>query len=158
MDKIDIVVASVDDREYIHQCIEIAKEQQPSGVFSLTSIELAKFVICARQNGKVIGFVSLMENVLELKDLYIDQIVVKGEYKGTGLGATMLEYVKKHSLGHEKITTNVRRKDDGLMKFYHRLGFKQEEGRFDYYEFKLNTSEMEDNQSLTYTDFDIENE
>lgn len=79
-------------------------------------------------DGKVIGFIGLMEN-------YIAGIFVDGKSRSKGIGKKLLDYAKERK---NKLTLQVYQKNERAVSFYKREGFTVMAERIDE-----NTSEIE---------------
>ena len=67
----------------------------------------------------------LNNNVLtDIKTLYIDDICVKEEHRGLGVGKALFDYVKEYAKnnGYYNITLNVWSCNPNALKFYQKMG------------------------------------
>lgn len=158
MDNYEIIVVSNDDREYIHQCLQIIKKNEKNTKLDMFGqidvLEMSKYIICAVENNRVIGFVSLMENILQPKDIFISQIAILTEYQNNNISERLINYLKQHSLEYDKITTNIPQNQYKTIRFYQKLGFEKTESIFDGYKLEIDTKEIVNNNAIYYTDLD----
>ncbi len=63
------------------------------------------------------------------KTMFIDDLVVRDDYRGKGIGTTMLEYVKKEAkgIGCVSVTLDVWDGNDPAIEFYNKNGFKPQQ-------------------------------
>ena len=69
-------------------------------------------------------------------ELHINNLAVRAECRGAGVGRTLVESVFRHavSLGARRATLEVRRSNVAALKLYERLGFSVAAIRRDYYD------------------------
>lgn len=158
MNKLEYIVVSKDDRDYISQCLKLINHYQdknPNNFKHMDIIEISKYIVCAVKDNKVYGFVALLENVLEDKDLFISQMAVDNTYIFESIGPNLIEFVKSHSRGYKKITTSAYKHQTKSIRFFEKMGFEKSEGYFDDFKFELNAENISDSEILTYTDDSI---
>lgn len=63
------------------------------------------------------------------KTMFIDDLVVRDDYRGKGLGRAMLDYVKQQakSIGCVSVMLDVWDGNDSAMEFYNKNGFKPQQ-------------------------------
>ena len=57
------------------------------------------------------------------EDIYIDFIATNPEYRSTGIGTKLIEFIRS-DLGHRTIILDVMTKNPRAKKFYERMGFR----------------------------------
>lgn len=157
MKNFEIIVVSTDDREYIHQCIEIAKENnvvKGGTLHHFDLVELSKYVVCVVDGEKVLGYAGAMENVSLPNSLHINTLAVSKELFRKGIGSAILNYIIHHSLGYDAVTSNARYYNTGSIKLHQKMGFKQEEGKNENYNYTILTKDVTENQILCYSELD----
>ncbi len=91
------------------------------------------FVLTDEADARVLGYAfcifqqHLNDNILtDVRTLYIDDLVVRKQYRGRHLGKQLYEYVKKFSResGCHNLTLNVWAFNENARKFYESLGMK----------------------------------
>ncbi len=90
-------------------------------------------VFVLEEDGLILGYAfcifqqHLNDNILtDVRTLYIDDLVVRKQYRGRHLGKQLYEYVKKFSResGCHNLTLNVWAFNENARKFYESLGMK----------------------------------
>lgn len=61
-------------------------------------------------------------------EFYLDTVVVRGEYRGKGIGTVLLEAFEKESVrrGHEKMAMLVDEENQRARKLYESIGYRQD--------------------------------
>jgi ribosomal-protein-alanine N-acetyltransferase len=82
--------------------------------------------------GTVVGFCSFW---LVFDELHINNLAIRPEYRGHGMGTALLEHAMALAagLGARRATLEVRRSNDAARRIYERLGFELAGVRRDYY-------------------------
>lgn len=82
-------------------------------------------VISINENRQVIGFAGFYCNDKKNKNAYLSLIAVDPLYRNRGVGKCLLDEVVKRSkrAGMEHLILEVRRANNGAIKFYEKLGF-----------------------------------
>ena len=73
--------------------------------------------------------------VLVLDEVHINNLAVRGDFRGQGVGKTLLERVliEAASRGARRATLEVRRSNEAARRLYERLGFEVAATRPNYY-------------------------
>ncbi len=81
------------------------------------------------------GIVAFCSFWLVLDEVHINNLAVRGDFRGQGLGTALLEHVLKAgaSRGAERATLEVRRSNAPARRLYERLGFEVAATRPNYY-------------------------
>jgi ribosomal protein S18 acetylase RimI-like enzyme len=82
-----------------------------------------------KAENKVIGYIVLILGFsLEYhgRDAIIDELYIKEDYRGQGIGTRAIEFAAKesHSLGINALHLEVERKNTKAQRFYHKIGFE----------------------------------
>jgi ribosomal-protein-alanine N-acetyltransferase len=83
-------------------------------------------------DGRIAGFCSFW---LVLDEIHVNNLAIRHEYQGQGLGAALLTEVLQAgaSRGAERATLEVRRSNAPARRLYERLGFEVAATRPNYY-------------------------
>lgn len=126
----------------LRQVLEVHHKGRPDifkgGVKKYTDAELSEIladderpVFVAAEGEKVLGYAFCIlqqhkdNNILtDIKTLYIDDICVDENTRGTGVGKSLYEYVLDFARekGCYNVTLNVWSCNEGAMKFYEKMG------------------------------------
>jgi ribosomal-protein-alanine N-acetyltransferase len=81
------------------------------------------------------GIVAFCSFWLVLDEVHINNLAVRGDFRGRGLGTALLEHVLQAgaSRGAERATLEVRRSNGPARRLYERLGFEVAATRPNYY-------------------------
>ena len=81
------------------------------------------------------GIVAFCSFWLVLDEVHINNLAVRGEFRGRGVGTALLEHVLQAgaSRGAERATLEVRRSNAPARRLYERLGFEVAATRPNYY-------------------------
>jgi ribosomal-protein-alanine N-acetyltransferase len=81
------------------------------------------------------GIVAFCSFWLILDEIHINNLAVRREFRGRGVGTALLEYVIQAgaSRGAERATLEVRRSNEPARRLYERLGFEVAATRPNYY-------------------------
>lgn len=118
-----IKVVKPTDIKYVNQCIEIAK-QYPKEIGHHESAIMSDYLICADKKGRVLGFVALIEDDILLNEFYVIQVAVAKSKTRQGIASALLEYVKKHSKGYTRITSDVKKDNISSINLHKKVGFE----------------------------------
>jgi ribosomal-protein-alanine N-acetyltransferase len=90
------------------------------------------FLYVLRLDNGIVGFCSFW---LVLDEIHINNLAVRGEYQGQGLGSALLTHVLQAGArrGAERATLEVRRSNAPARRLYERLGFEVAATRPNYY-------------------------
>jgi ribosomal-protein-alanine N-acetyltransferase len=90
------------------------------------------FLYVLRMDDRIAGFCSFW---LVLDEIHINNLAVRHEYQGQGLGTTLLKEVLQAgaSKGAGRATLEVRRSNAPALRLYERLGFEVAATRPNYY-------------------------
>lgn len=90
------------------------------------------FLYVLRLDNVIAGFCSFW---LVLDEIHINNLAVRANYQGKGLGTALLQYVLQAgaSRGAERATLEVRRSNAPARRLYERLGFAVAATRPNYY-------------------------
>jgi ribosomal-protein-alanine N-acetyltransferase len=90
------------------------------------------FLYVLRLDGKIAGFCSFW---LVLDEIHINNLAIRQEYQGQGLGSALLKEVLQAGAarGAERATLEVRRSNAPARRLYERLGFEIAATRPNYY-------------------------
>lgn len=84
-----------------------------------------RIIFVAEDDGKVIGFLSIVNNK-EQQTIYLDDYCVNNAYRGRGIGSKLMnmsfEFAKK--LGYDQVITHVESANSESIEFYKKKGFK----------------------------------
>jgi len=81
------------------------------------------------------GIVAFCSFWLVLDEVHINNLAVRGDFRGQGVGKTLLERVliEAASRGARRATLEVRRSNEAARRLYERLGFEVAATRPNYY-------------------------
>jgi [ribosomal protein S18]-alanine N-acetyltransferase len=81
------------------------------------------------------GIVAFCSFWLILDEIHINNLAVRGEFRGRGVGTALLEYVIQAGAkrGADRATLEVRRSNEPARRLYERLGFEVAATRPNYY-------------------------
>jgi ribosomal-protein-alanine N-acetyltransferase len=81
------------------------------------------------------GIVAFCSFWLVLDEVHINNLAVRGDFRGQGVGKTLLErvLVEAASRGARRATLEVRRSNEAARRLYERLGFEVAATRPNYY-------------------------
>jgi ribosomal-protein-alanine N-acetyltransferase len=90
------------------------------------------FLYVLRMDTQIAGFCSFW---LVLDEIHINNLAIRHEYQGQGLGTALLQYVLQAggSRGADRATLEVRRSNTPARRLYERLGFEVAATRPNYY-------------------------
>jgi ribosomal-protein-alanine N-acetyltransferase len=90
------------------------------------------FLYVLRIDTQIAGFCSFW---LVLDEIHINNLAIRHEYQGQGLGTALLQYVLQAggSRGADRATLEVRRSNTPARRLYERLGFEVAATRPNYY-------------------------
>ena len=96
---------------------------------ALFASEAKKLCDLAKDNNKIIGFIWCYPRTFyDESRLYINSLIVSGEYRNQGIGQKLIEEVfkKGRELNCDAIDVGCAAFNEKGLKFYHRLGFIDE--------------------------------
>lgn len=155
MQDYQIKVVSRDDREYVHDCIDIAMENNIKNggtLYHYDLVEYSKYIICVFEKEKMLGYAGVMEGIAMPNDLHINTLAIAKSHQRQGIGSIILDYIIHHSLGYDAITSNARHYNKSSINLHLKLGFKQEEGKEGNFNYTILTKDVTNNQRLCYTE------
>lgn len=81
------------------------------------------------------GIVAFCSFWLILDEIHINNLAVRGDFRGRGVGTALLEFVMQAGAnrGAERATLEVRRSNEPARRLYERLGFEVAATRPNYY-------------------------
>lgn len=84
------------------------------------------FVI--EKNKNIIGYAALQIKDKTTKSIWLDEIIIDDNYKNNGYGKRLIDEISKFAKENEcqRIELNCWSFNDGALKFYDKLGFKQQ--------------------------------
>ncbi|MHC1636244.1 MAG: ribosomal protein S18-alanine N-acetyltransferase [Candidatus Methanospirareceae archaeon] len=109
------------ERGDLEEILKIEREAFPKSAYSaLTFLYYAEnypdsFLVYENEEGKVIGYIIFYPNG------HIVSIAVSRSYRRRGIGTRLIEEVLKVTGGRARV--EVRRSNEGAIKFYKKLGF-----------------------------------
>lgn len=155
MCELDIKVIRNDDRKYVLQCLEIFRENHVNNggmLKNMLAVLMSDYIVCALKDDKVVGYLVLVEDHVKENDVFFEQLAVKKSEQHKGIGTTLVEYVKNHSLNYSYITSNVRGDNDASNNLHLKMGFEQaRRGVYDYV-YTLSTDKLQDRLPLQLTE------
>lgn len=153
MEDYEIKVVKSTDTKYVNQCIEIAK-QYPKEIGHHESVIMSDYLICADKKGRVIGFIALIGNDILLNEFYVTQVAVAKSKTRQGIASALLKYVKKHSKGYTRITSDVKKDNIISINLHKKVGFETLSYCSDTKSFKMviYVDKIADKEFIDYTD------
>lgn len=154
--KYSVRKANINDWEFVKELLldicAIHKEFRPDlfllgGLkFSKTQFEETldsdeKFVhICVSENGERLAYLFSKLNIIKNNDmrtdrriLYLDDLCVKSDWRGKGVGSEMMEFAKKfaYELNCDSIELNAWAQNTSAIKLYEKLGYSVQRSFFE---------------------------
>ena len=101
--------------------------------YELTENIFARYFVAENLAGEIVAYAGLWEIIDEG---HITNVAVIPEYRGFGVGMTIVEKILAESLkdGIKSFTLEVRRSNDRAINLYKKFGFKEEGTRKAYYQ------------------------
>lgn len=102
--------------------------------------ENRRIYVAADENDNVIGYAfceirqNRRENMVPFKSFYIDDFCVDAAARGSHVGQTLFEHVKREAaaMGCYEISLNVWSGNDTARKFYDKMGFTEKSATMEY--------------------------
>lgn len=103
--------------------INLDNQVENGGQLHYKGILQHDFVVLAKLNHRVVGYVLLYKGFLDARDIYVMQVAIDKQYQHCGIGSKMYDYVYNHSKGFEVVTANVNHSNIVSQKFHEKNGF-----------------------------------
>ena len=149
----EIIVASANDTQSVKQCLNILDAQVYS-CKNKQNLLISNYIVCAKRNNEILGFIGVDDDKDFSGDLYISQVAVKSSEKGKGIEDNLLKFVKHHSKGFMRVTCDIKRDNHNFINLYIKNGF-QKIGNCDSlksYRFAIKVDKIENNEYIQYTE------
>ena len=82
------------------------------------------YVVLAKNQDKVIAYTLLKEAFFRPDDIYVMQVAVDNNFKASGVGSQMYNYIYKHLSGYKFFTASVNQENIISQKFHKKCGFQ----------------------------------
>lgn len=131
MKQIEVREAGIQD---IPACAQIISTEDAWRVYGLDYLKsydvlstMDDVIYVALKNEKVIGFITIKINGVGNVGAYVRMIAVNREYRGTGVGTVLVEYIQNLAKqnGKNNIFLICSVENSNAKRFYERVGFKQ---------------------------------
>ena len=86
------------------------------------------WMVVSEISGKICGFLQLIKSSSNL--IIIDLIAVKDEYRGMGVGESMISFAIKNCIEKSLIQAGTQLINSGSIKFYEALGFEKKASKY----------------------------
>ena len=161
--EIKIIVVDTDQREYVHQCLEIAKRSflaKGESLSHIDRVEFSKYVVCAVQGDVVLGYASIMEGIRYENDLFINQFIVDPCFSNIQkeIRELLIEYILHHSLGRDCVSYEIDSKEKQVIKLLDENGFVVAQRNSNLVDYVYQVKYIRINENMQYTELDKENE
>ena len=85
-------------------------------------------ILLIEENNKIIGYLSYEIKEKVTKALWIDEFVIKEEYRHNGYGTKLMEKVKEIAMNEkiDRIEFNCWSFNENALKFYRKLGYSEQ--------------------------------
>jgi len=157
MKEYQIKVVNSFDKEYVNQCIEIAKQHEKA-LGHYEGVLISNYIICADKSGKVLGFIGMIDDKCMSGDFYISQVAVDKEEMGKGIASELLKYVKHHSKGYTRITSDIKLDNKRSISLHEKAGFE----KIGYcqslrsFRYSIAVDKIDNNEYIQYTEAESE--
>ncbi len=79
-----------------------------------------------KEKNNIIGFMLIRKDILDKIYLFIENLIVDGDYQGKGVGKMLIKFIeKKYSKNNKVIISLTTNKKSSAYNFYKKLGFRE---------------------------------